>query len=181
MNLFSELKIHLEPMRFENSENTYYFGKGNKLYLIEQPNGCMIYAAYDRNLKPVIITELDDDKLLSMETPFESVYIVPSYKKLKKLVRVDDMFSLIPEIFFNVIDYGMLDDKRFKGVLFEKSLINVAIINSRGEIYETSMLVGDGVRGMDGNPHGTICGAYNLNPICGFGDRCLYFRPVITM
>lgn len=181
MNLFSELKIYLEPRWFENSENTYYFGKEDKLYLIEQPNGCMIYAAYNSNLKPIIITELGDDKVLCMETPFECVYIVPNYKKLKKLLKGYEMSSLVPEILFNVIDYGILDDKRFKGVLFEKSWITVTIINSRGEIYETSMLVGDGVRGMDGNPCGTIREAYNLNPICGFGDKYLYFRPVITM
>lgn len=39
------------------------------------------------------------------------------------------------------------------------------ILFRKGEVFEASLIVGDGVRGMDGNPRGTIYGAYNLVPI----------------
>lgn len=165
--MFSELKRHLEPRRFENSENTYYFGKGNKLCLIEQPNGRLTYAAFNEKRKPIIITELEDDRAVSIEAPFESIFIVPSYKTLKNITKIDnsEMSSFVPACIFEVANYGLLEDERFKGVLFENSWINVAIINSKGEVFEASLIVGDGVRGMDGNPCGTIYGAYNLVPI----------------
>lgn len=181
MKLFSEFKRHLEPRRFENSESTYYFGKGNELYLIEQPNGGMTYAAYDDNLKPVIITDLDKYTSVSMEVPFERIFVVPSYNKLRKIEKIEEMFPLIPENLFFVIDYGMLEDNKFKGALFSKSLINVTIMNGKGEIYEIRMLVGDGVRGMDGNPHGTISGAYNFSPICGKKGKYLYINPMMMV
>lgn len=167
--MFSELKRHLEPRWFENSENTYYFGKGNKLCLIEQPNGRLTYAAFNEKRKPIIITELEDDRAVSIEAPFESIFIVPNYKmlKLKNITKIDnsEMSSFVPACIFEVANYGLLEDERFKGVLFENSWINVAIINSKGEVFEASLIVGDGVRGMDGNPRGTIYGAYNLVPI----------------
>ena len=165
--MFSELKRHLEPRWFENSENTYYFGKGNKLCLIEQPNGRLTYAAFNEKRKPVIVTELEEYSSVSIEAPFESIFIVPNYKMLKNITKIDNskMSPFVPACIFEVAHYGLLEDKRFKGTLFEQCWINVAIINSKGEVFEDFMIVGDGVRGMDGNPRGTIYGAYNLVPI----------------
>lgn len=109
----------------------------------------------------------NEEEFSAIPIRLSDIFVIPDRKKVLnmelvgKLQKEETSFA-IPNIVYNVSNYCALNDPQYKDCNFSGSLLMIYLANSVAQIYKASLLVGDGVICCDGNPWGTIKGAYQF-------------------
>ena len=125
------------------------------------------YIHYNQDVQKTYICTKVNDGTVTKEVFLKNVFIIPDIDdredaKLVKQGQTAFPNMLVPDIIFEVINYGLLFDPNFVGSNFSESRIKVLVQNSLGAIYQITMTVGKDVVSGDGKPSGKIEHAYKF-------------------
>ena len=182
MEIIYGIIADLPSKQFGNT--TLYFDKdGQEVVAIDQSEK-ITYAVIDKNNKVNIITAMIDGVRLSCAVDSKDIFVIPQIQDrlditfLTEETDMDEYANQQCDLLYEVVNYGMLDWPNFRGALFSRAKINVAVMNPQGEVYQICMTVGEGVRGCDGNPHGDIDEAYKIRAIGRFLEDGIFIATI---
>ena len=120
-----------------------------------------------RENKMILSTQMEDNKTITTDVDLNQIFIIPEIDRRQDTVYVKQKRqcypgNLNPPCIFQIINYGALTDPNMKGCNFSESSVIVLAENSRAQVYKIGFIVGKGVICGDGNPRGTIKGAYQF-------------------
>ena len=160
----------------EVGDNKLYFDRESKEVVAIEQRDKLSYVVMTKSNEAKVMSELLDGLKGSCIVNLQDFFVIPEIEQRKDSEflshrELPEPCQLFCSCIFEVINYGVLTMENFKGAILDKAKIDVAVLNGHGSIYQVSMIVADGVRGCDGNPHGSIPNAYKIKPIGYFDDH----------
>ena len=178
MGMLEEVIKQLPSKRFGDNITLYFDKDKEHVVLIEVDDTYTYLVENEDDNSFTLKNEIDSGVCVDCTVDPERIWVVPELMLIQGAEEIDHgpiknkATELIPSIVYELRSYTILEQPQFKGSLFSNSLIKVIMTNGEGKVFAVPFIVGEGVRGCDGNPEGRIMGeAYTFSQLGSFSQK----------
>ena len=173
MGMLEKLIAKLPSKKF--GDMTLYFDENSNYVKLIEHNGEYTYVftkMENGDVVSYVKTEVLQGLSIDYKVDTQKTWIIPDALGLERAQEVegsdvaDDMAKVLLDKVYQIVNYTILEDPKFKGSNFSGSLIMVVVQNSAGRRYAVPYLIGKDVHGCDKEIKGSIMGeAYRFTPL----------------